>query len=170
MAGSPPIDRVEGRRGVGRPTRLTPRVQQAIVDAVAAGNFLEVAFRFGGISRKTGFEWLKRGADDDALGQESIWTEFRDAVLAAESRAEIMALGFVRQAMVGDWKAAAWYLERKHRERWGRTVMESEETGSPEGYAAAVAQFLLETQFVVPPAPIIENEQGAAPTSPQENA
>jgi hypothetical protein len=137
-------------------------VQQKIVQALELGNYREIAFRFGGIADRTGFEWCKRGRDDREAHRTTIWTEFLQAVEEAEARAEMVALGFVRQAMSGDWKAAAWYLERKHRDRFGRTSAEDRSAGSPDEYAERVQDFLESTQWTVPPVPEVMPEETSA--------
>lgn len=136
----------------GRPTKLTPETQKKIVAAIRSGNFFETACEFAGISRSTGFEWLRiaRGEHPDKKPTKP-FLDFLDAVKKAEADAEAEQLLIIRNAAKGgteyrsetvnkydkdgrvkevierkqltppNWTAAAWYLERKHPERWGRT-------------------------------------------------
>lgn len=54
--------------------------------------------------------------------QEIIFFHFFREVKSAESYAEAQAIGMIQQAASdGTWQAAAWYLERKHKDRWGKT-------------------------------------------------
>jgi len=99
----------------GRPTALNPELQANVIELVEHGNYRYVAAGAVGISRKTFCEWMKRGTS--GRPEDEIYRSFRDAVLAAEKRAEI---GMVMQATSGDPKHAQWWLERKFPERWGR--------------------------------------------------
>lgn len=46
---------------MGRPSKLTPDVQERIVNALNAGNYLEVAAGYAGISPSTLHNWIARG-------------------------------------------------------------------------------------------------------------
>jgi len=46
---------------VARPEKLTPEVQQKIVDAIRLGNYIETAAAYAGISKSTLYDWLKKG-------------------------------------------------------------------------------------------------------------
>ncbi|MHC4137370.1 MAG: hypothetical protein ACYS0K_20665 [Planctomycetota bacterium] len=94
----------------GRRTKLTPAAQERVVSALLLGNSRATAAKFAGIDRATLRRWMARGAEE----KESIYAELRAAVLEAESRAKVTAMGCIMKAMrEGDWRAAAWWLERK---------------------------------------------------------
>jgi hypothetical protein len=46
----------------------------------------------------------------------------RDAIEAAEGQFEVNAVQTIQKAAAGDWKAAAWLLERRHADRWSLTT------------------------------------------------
>jgi transposase len=98
-----------------RPTKLTPELQKEIVGYIEAGNYIEVACEAAGISQSTFFDWKARGAKKQPL-----YSEFLEAVKKAESKAEIRNVVVIQKAAQENWQASAWYLERKHAERWGR--------------------------------------------------
>ncbi|MFC1639820.1 hypothetical protein ACFL3B_03540, partial [Gemmatimonadota bacterium] len=103
----------------GRPTKLTPELAETIVEAIRGGNYAQVAAATAGISEMTFYSWLKRGTDEP----DSIYGEFAEAVLTASGEAEQEKLDRLRrevQADDGDWKAAAWWLERRFPKRWGK--------------------------------------------------
>lgn len=50
---------------MGRPTALTPDVQQRIVDAIRGGNYQETAAAAGGISDRSLYGWMQRGRLED---------------------------------------------------------------------------------------------------------
>ena len=56
--------RAQGALIVARPTKLTPAVAERILSAIRAGNFMEVAARYAGISPSTLYRWLERGDPD----------------------------------------------------------------------------------------------------------
>ena len=103
-------------RRVGRPTKLTPEVQEAIVTAVLAGSYLETAAAAAGINRDTLYHWLRTGARSNG----GIQRAFSDAVKKALAESEIRLGAFVRRAAPVEWQAAAWMLERKFPDRYGR--------------------------------------------------
>lgn len=101
---------------MARPTKLTPEVQDRIVTAIRAGNYMETAAAFAGIARSTFNEWVRRGADEE----EGPYAEFHDAVHQALASAEARDVALIGQAAQKEWQAAAWRLERRTPERWGR--------------------------------------------------
>jgi len=98
---------------VGRPTKFTPETRKKILWALRLGNFRRTAAEYAGISERTLADWLAKGEADD--GEHAA---FLDDVLEAEQAAEVRALGVIQQAATRDWKAAAWFLERKFPERY----------------------------------------------------
>lgn len=94
----------------GRPTVLTTDVQEKILLALGLGNYRADAAAFAGVDRRTFHRWMARGAEENA----GIHAELRRAVIDAESRAKIAAMGSIQKAAQGDWRAAAWILERRH--------------------------------------------------------
>lgn len=96
----------------GRPTKLTPEVQQRVVDAIRGGNYREVAARWAGIGERTLQAWM--------VGRKPHHREFQRAVLEAEQAAEIRAVALLMQAAASDPDHAKWWLERKFPSRWGR--------------------------------------------------
>jgi hypothetical protein len=49
--------------------------------------------------------------------------EFHEAIEQAMAEAEYRAVKSIQDAADrGDWRAAAWKLERKHHDRWGRKI------------------------------------------------
>ena len=94
----------------GRPSKLKPEVIEKIVQALTVGNYRKQAALYAGIDDGTLRRWMKRGRAEP----EGPYADFRAAVLEAESKAQIMAMGCVTKAIrEGDWKAAAWMLERR---------------------------------------------------------
>lgn len=101
---------------MGRPTKLNANVQRVIVSAISKGNTREVAAAAAGIHRATLFNWLAAG-EKAKRGQ---YFDFLDAVKRAEAGAIVAMVGVVRHAGAQSWQAAAWWLERRYPDEWGR--------------------------------------------------
>lgn len=107
---------------------IRPEVQDQIVNAVTAGNYLETAAEYAGVSRATLFEWLAKGRQareaidnqQDPGPNGEMYANFSDAVAQAQAGAEIQAVALVRRAALDSWQAAAWWLERSKPRRYGR--------------------------------------------------
>lgn len=105
----------------GRPTGLTPLVHEAVVKAVAQGNYLETAAAMAGVSRATVFAWLKEG---DAETGRPEFQRFAEDVRRAQGEAETRLVETINEAATSDWRAAAWRLERSAPRRWCIKVRE----------------------------------------------
>ncbi len=107
--------------GVGRPTKLTPERMKRLTDLIKAGNYIETACCAVGLGHSTYYMWKERGDKERLEGKKTIYTEFLDTVQRAESEAEALSITTITKAeQEGDWKAAAWKLERKNPDKWGR--------------------------------------------------
>jgi len=112
----------------GRQSKLTQEVQDRIVAALRAGNYQETAARYAGISEDTFYEWLKRGKEEPG----SAYSEFSEAVEKAKADAEVRDVALIdKAAHDGSWQAAAWKLERKFPNKWGR--VNRTEISGPDG-------------------------------------
>ncbi len=101
----------------GRPTKLTPATQAKIVQAIVGGNDITVAAAYAGISKQTFYTWLERGRK----AKTGPFADFVDAIEKAQADAEARNVALIaKAAQDGTWTAAAWWLERKYPERWGR--------------------------------------------------
>lgn len=102
---------------MGAPTKLTPELQKTIVAYVRAGAYVETAAAAAGIDKTTFYDWLRRGADQ----KKGIFRDFSHAIEKAVAESEIADIARINKAAAdGVWQAAAWRLERKHSDRWGR--------------------------------------------------
>ena len=99
----------------GRPTKLTPDIQQAIIDCLSMGNFVETACAVAGIHKDTFYHWMKL-AEGAPKGMHA---KFRDAVQQAMAQAEHDAVSMITAAGTTQWQALAWRLERMYPDRWG---------------------------------------------------
>jgi hypothetical protein len=100
----------------GRPSKLTTAVCERILTNMRAGVSGEIAAQAEGVSRTTFYAWKAKG-ERQAQG---IYRDFLDGVKRAEAEVELSCATIVCQAMPTTWQAAAWMLERRWPQRWGR--------------------------------------------------
>jgi transposase len=99
----------------GPATTCTAEVRDLIVHAVQKGALFETAAAYAGIEKETFRAWLKKGR-----AGKSPYDELVAGLDMAVCSFEVNALRLINAHACGDWHAAAWLLERKFPERWGR--------------------------------------------------
>jgi len=106
---------------IGRPPKLTNEMIEKIADLVAAGKPITLAANLAGISESTIYRWLALGKKK---GSEKIYKDLVERVSEACEFSEIEAQQVLRQASMkeSNWRAAAWILERRHPEKYGKRV------------------------------------------------
>lgn len=92
----------------GKPYKLTPEVTQKVMEALRGGNTRMAAAEYAGIS----YDSFARYFDADVT--------FGDSVKQAEAECEVRCVALVQKAAVTTWQAAAWWLERRRKEVYGR--------------------------------------------------
>jgi hypothetical protein len=97
-----------GKGKVGANSKYTPQIVKKIIDLVKMGNFKSPAARACGISHDTLWRW------------ETEHPEFSEALKNAEANGEAELVKKIKKASGKNWTAAAWMLERKNHQRWGR--------------------------------------------------
>jgi len=127
-----------------RPTKLTPDTQKRICDALRIGATFELAAQYGGVSYEAFNNWRNRGAAEldrmeraikhtDPLPDEAMYVQFLQATKAAEAESAIGWLAKIEKAASdGSWQAAAWKLERRYPNDYGRTVVQQDHRGRVE--------------------------------------
>ncbi len=114
---------------MSRPTKLSQEVSDQMCLLIRAGNYIETAAAFAGISKDTLYRWLR----DGKRAKSGVKRSFSDAVERALAEAEIRDVQRVAKASERQWQAAAWRLERKFPDRWGRRDTLKQEVSGPEG-------------------------------------
>ena len=97
-----------------RDPKFTPALAAKFVEIVRRGNFRETACAEVGIDPSTMRKWLRAAANGDK--RYANWVLELDR---AEAEAEDIMVVAIRKAAIQDWRAAAWYLERRGPKRWG---------------------------------------------------
>lgn len=98
----------------GRPSKLTPEVQERVCHALERGNFRSVAARYAGISPRTLREWMATGESNP----DSPEGNFRRAVMGAEVAAETKLVEAIMLAAESDPRHGQWLLAHRHSSRW----------------------------------------------------
>lgn len=129
--------------GRGRPSKLTPEIQEEILRVIKSGNYIETACAYVGINKTTFYDWLRKGArEKERVAQNpkarvkkdlQKYVDFSNAVDKALAQAEIRDVAIIGKAAEENWQAAAWRLERKFPDRWGRKEKYSLEHTGKEG-------------------------------------
>jgi transposase len=127
----------------GRPTKLTPALQQEVVTLLRAGNYIETACAFVDVDKASLYAWLKRGNRQKT----GIYRDFLNATEKAIAEAEIRDLEVIRKD--GAWQGAAWRLERKFPDKWGRR--DRHELTGKDGGPIELTPFVIELHQGPPP-------------------
>lgn len=113
---------------MARPSKLTPEVLSTVSSYLAVGSTLEVAASAAGVGTRTLERWLQRARElVDRVEQhrrvesrDRVYLELMEAITTREAEAEVKALATIQKsALGGDWRAAAWYLEKRHPDKYG---------------------------------------------------
>jgi hypothetical protein len=105
-----------------RKTILTEEIQRHMCQAFEIGATDRIACDFAGIGEATYYEWMEKGK----AGRKP-YAEFAEQVTLSKGRAAMGWLAKIeRAANQGDWRAAAWKLERRYPDDFGRTITKHE--------------------------------------------
>lgn len=109
---------------------LTPERRDVICRAVRAGATYRAAAEHAGVKAGTMLKWRDRGLNPDETDR--AYVDFAQELAKATADAEVGAVAVIRKAMGDDWRAAAWFLERRHPDVWGQR-QRTELTGARGG-------------------------------------
>ena len=117
----------------GRPSPiLDDLTQSTLLDYVRLGVPIKKAVASVGIAEKTFYNWMTRGLnererlqnvkDSKPIPTEGVYLQFLQLVERARGEAFVKKIAVVAKASNdGDWRAAAWWLERQAPEEFGKT-------------------------------------------------
>lgn len=111
---------------MGRPSKCTPAVRASILAAVAEGAFDYRAAQLCGVSKRTFSAWKTRGERNPR----TVYGDFVRSLKQASAEGEHYHVKNIRERASESWQASAWYLERKHHQRWGKTADHEPEEGA----------------------------------------
>ena len=102
---------------MARKSKLTQELIKEAYKLVAAGNYIKDVYPILGIDESTWYRWLSEGEK----AKSGLKREFYETIKKAEKDAIARNVALIqRAAQDGNWQAAAWWLERKYFEDWGR--------------------------------------------------
>ena len=106
----------------GQKTKLTNEVSEGILKRVRAGTPLKHAAQAMGIAENTAREWIARGEGTDPDRPSApVYATFAKAIKEAQAEAIVERVALIQKAaLAGTWTAAAWWLERRANEEFGR--------------------------------------------------
>lgn len=120
--------------GAGRTIKATKETFNALFTALRTGNNRKDSCVLASISDETLARWIKGGLPPDS---EISHMDFLDQLGKAEVFAKHESIRIMREAAPKDWKAAAWWLSRRHRDEYAERF---EQTGA-DGMPLGVVQF-----------------------------
>ena len=95
---------IQPKSAAGRKTKRTPETEAKLILALKKGNTRRAACAYAGIGESTLNDWINDNP------------EFSAALTRAEDAAEFGYVDVIQEcANNGDWKAAAWWLERRRK-------------------------------------------------------
>ena len=103
---------------MGRPSKFDNTKDKILANIRLGMRYTDAAMA-AGISYNTFNEWRKKG-DKAKSGK---YHEFCESLYLSEAEGERQLIARIQKAAQGGtWQAAAWILERRHREKWGRNL------------------------------------------------
>lgn len=128
----------------GPASKMTPDLVSAFCRDIELGTSIEGACSGVGIGRRTLRDWIAKGQKANEEGREDVYTAFLEQYEKALSACERRSVAIINNAArdsyeekvedgmkirgklvrAGQWTAAAWLLERRFAERWGRHLLE----------------------------------------------
>ena len=134
---------------MARPTKLTPEVHEAIVDGINAGLTFRLSCARAGVTPATFYNWLKKGE----VAQSGALMEFFNAVERAKADSALRLISQITLQAPADWRAAAFILERRFPDDYGRRAELTGKAGRPVQVDTKV-----QTQHVFQPSPELWDE------------
>jgi len=115
------INKPPGYAGTGRPSKLTPELQEKVCSIIADGNYPTTACLACGVAEPTFRQWIINGQEELDNGRPGRFTAFMLAVKEAEAKSEIQLVKDVKLHTSRNVVAPLALLDRRFRERWGQT-------------------------------------------------
>ena len=131
----------------GRPTKLTPDVQEAIVDGINAGLTYRMSCARAGVTHATFYRWLEKGE----TAKSGAFREFCDTVSRAKADSALRLVSQITLQAPTDWRAAAFLLERRFPDDYGKRTEVTGKGGGPMKVGT-------KTQHVFQPTPELWDE------------
>lgn len=113
---------MNSRKPAHRPTKFTHETVELLLDGIRAGLPIHLACDAAGVAESTFYEWQRgefpRGADKE------LKAEFPDKLTRARGVSALTNINLIANAAKEDWRAAAWILERRFPQDFGKQALE----------------------------------------------
>jgi len=108
-------------RGRGRPLKLTEERTQILVENIDLGMPYRLACQAAGIAFQTFNEWMKQGAHEKDIGEDTIYTDFHDRIKKAEADCARGCLQRIREKVLKNNSPYydTWMLSRRYPDDFG---------------------------------------------------
>lgn len=112
---------------------------RVLIDALRGGSDLNTAAQFAGLNYGTVFRWIERGQRENerieygepARPEETPYLDLWQAMRKARAEAVVRNVAQIQKAAnQGEWKAAAWWLERTVPEVYAKQRLQSDQACS----------------------------------------
>lgn len=97
--------------------KLTNNVIESICASIRSGSYVGAACGRARVSKRSFYDWRKRGEKEREDGKSTIYVKFVDALEHAEADNEVMLVEAI--STHDDWRAKMEILKRRYPERWG---------------------------------------------------
>ena len=139
----------------GRPSKLTPELQESICKTLGAGVDVETAALREGISRSTIYNWMKWGRE----GQEP-YASFVESTEIAQASVTTQVTYQILKASKSSWQAAAWWV------KWQATRgAQKIELSGPGGVPLSTGQLTPEAADLIRQKILFGEREGPPPKS-----
>jgi transposase len=160
------------RNARGRPTKLTPELQEQFLANLANSLYVETACAMTNIHKSVFYDWMqlarsaveriKKNPDDPSAQptvKETTLINFMAAIERVMEEKQSRLISVIEAAAArGFWQSAAWLLERRWPERYATRRSEGEVNVNVHvGYSQIIVNEIPEPQYGVPPR-LIEGE------------
>ena len=98
-------------------TKLTPELQEKFCKAIENGDSILGACGYVGITERTYYNWMDRAAEAKTKTK---FVKFKECVDKAKAKALHNFEQVITNASMEHWQAAAWMLERRHPNLYGK--------------------------------------------------
>jgi transposase len=119
-------------------TLCSPDLVEAICRHLRIGAYRKDAVKAAGVGLSTFYYWIERGGKErrhidsgrKARKREGAYLAALECIEKAEAESCLSDLAVITKAsMDGAWQAAAWKLERRNPEQWGRQRLDIQASG-----------------------------------------
>lgn len=110
------------RRPAHRPTKFTQETVARLLDGIRAGLPIHLACSAAGITETTFYEW-QRG-EFPYHAKKELKQQFSEELTRAKGESALSNINLIKNAALEDWRAAAWILERRFPQDFGKQALE----------------------------------------------